>query len=74
MPRSLWIVIAVASLSLSGFPLIAGFNAKIQTLGQLQGWPLIVLNTAAVGTAIVFAKFIFSAFFKHLHRAAAHFS
>ncbi len=59
MSRSLWLVIVVASLSISGFPLLAGFSAKALTLKALDGWSAIVMNLAAVGTAAVLAKFIF---------------
>ncbi|MEL6161892.1 MAG: cation:proton antiporter [Cyanobacteria bacterium J06623_5] len=59
---SWWIVLAAASLSLSGFPLFAGFDAKIMTLKQLTGWQSIVMNGVAVGSAIAFAKFIFLPF------------
>ena len=59
LQRPLWIVLAIASLSISGFPLLAGFGAKSLTLGQIDAWPATVMNIAAVGTAIVFAKFIF---------------
>lgn len=62
VPLSLWSVAAVASLSISGFPLLAGFNAKIVTLDQLGGWQVIAMNVAAVMTAIVMAKFIFLPF------------
>ncbi len=55
----MWIALVIASLSISGFPLLAGFGAKILTLKQLVSWQAIVMNVAAVGTAIAFAKFIF---------------
>ncbi|MGF1523136.1 MAG: cation:proton antiporter [Leptolyngbyaceae cyanobacterium] len=57
--KSLWVALAIASLSISGLPLLAGFEAKVLTLKQLAPWQAIGLNIAAVGTAIVFAKFIF---------------
>ncbi len=56
---SLWIVLVVASLSISGFPLLVGFGAKISTLDNVLPWQTIVMNVAAVGTAIVYARFIF---------------
>ena len=59
---SLWCVVAAASLSISGFPLLAGFDSKVLTLKQTEGWQAIGLNIAAIGTAIVFAKFIFLPF------------
>jgi multicomponent Na+:H+ antiporter subunit D len=55
----LWIALVIASLSISGFPLLAGFGAKVLTLKNLLPWQVIFLNVAAVGTAISFAKFIF---------------
>jgi multicomponent Na+:H+ antiporter subunit D len=56
---NIWIVLLVASLSISGFPLLVGFGAKVLTLKNLLSWQEIVMNVAAVGTAIAFAKFIF---------------
>ncbi|MGB7416516.1 MAG: cation:proton antiporter [Thermosynechococcaceae cyanobacterium] len=58
----MWIGVAIASLSISGFPLLAGFGAKTLTLKQLDSWQGIVMNIVAVGTAIAFAKFIFLPF------------
>ncbi|MEO1095828.1 MAG: cation:proton antiporter [Cyanobacteria bacterium J06638_28] len=55
----LWIALAIAGLSISGFPLLAGFGAKTLTLKSLDSWQAIVMNIAAVGTAIAFAKFLF---------------
>ncbi len=55
----IWIALVIASLSISGFPLLAGFGAKVLTLKNLLPWQGILLNVAAVGTAISFAKFIF---------------
>lgn len=59
MPRSLWIALAIASFSISGFPLLSGFGAKILTMKNLLPWQVIGMNIAALGTAISFAKFIF---------------
>ena len=56
---SLWIPLFIASLSISGFPLLAGFGAKVLTLKQLVSWQWIAMNIATVGTIITFAKFIF---------------
>lgn len=56
---SVWIPLLIASLSISGFPLISGFAAKMVTFKNLLPWQQIPLNIAAVGTAIYFAKFIF---------------
>ncbi|MEM0980073.1 MAG: cation:proton antiporter, partial [Cyanobacteria bacterium P01_H01_bin.58] len=55
----LWMALAIAGLSISGFPLLAGFGAKTLTLKSLESWQAIVMNIAAVGTAIAFAKFLF---------------
>ena len=57
--RSMWMVLAIASLSISGLPLLAGFGAKVLALKELVPWQGVVMNVAAVGTAIAFAKFIF---------------
>ncbi|NEP59221.1 MAG: cation:proton antiporter [Symploca sp. SIO2G7] len=62
--RPMWIALAIASLSISGFPLLAGFGSKVLTLKQLVSWQEIAMNIAAVGTSIVFAKFIFLPFEK----------
>jgi multicomponent Na+:H+ antiporter subunit D len=59
MPTALWIPLVLASLSISGAPLLAGFAAKALTMKELLPWQAIALNLAAVGTAISFAKFIF---------------
>lgn len=63
---SLWISITIASLSLAGVPLLAGFNAKLRTLNQLAGWQSISLNIVAVGSAIAVSKFIFLPFYNDL--------
>ncbi|MCW6038481.1 cation:proton antiporter [Spirulina subsalsa FACHB-351] len=55
----LWIALVAASFSISGFPLLSGFGAKVLTMKSLLGWQVIVMNIAALGTAIAFAKFIF---------------
>lgn len=62
MAKSMWIALAIAGLSISGFPLLVGFGAKVLTLKQLNGWEATVMNVAAVGTAIAFAKFLFLPF------------
>lgn len=54
-----WVPLALGSLSISGFPFFAGFSAKILTLKQGLPWQVAVLNGAAVGTAILYAKFVF---------------
>lgn len=54
-----WVALVIASLSISGFPLLAGFGAKVLTTKNLLPWQALIMNVAAVGTAISFAKFIF---------------
>ncbi|MEG4854983.1 cation:proton antiporter [Microcoleus sp. B5-D4] len=56
---ALWIALVVASLSISGFPFLVGFGAKMLTLKNLTPPYALAMNVAAVGTAILFAKFIF---------------
>jgi multicomponent Na+:H+ antiporter subunit D len=56
---AVWIALAIASLSISGFPLLSGFGAKMLTMKNLESWQVIAMNVASVGTAISFAKFIF---------------
>ncbi|MBE9199237.1 MULTISPECIES: cation:proton antiporter [unclassified Nodularia (in: cyanobacteria)] len=55
----LWIALVIASFSISGFPLLSGFGAKVLTTKNLLPWQVIAMNVAALGTAISFAKFIF---------------
>ena len=55
----IWIALVVASFSISGFPLLSGFGAKVLTMKSLLPWQVIGMNVAALGTAISFAKFIF---------------
>lgn len=55
----IWIAMAIASFSISGFPLLSGFGAKVLTMKNLLPWQVIGMNIAALGTAISFAKFIF---------------
>ena len=56
---NIWIALAIASLSISGLPFLSGFEAKVLTTKNLASWQFILMNIAAVGTAISFAKFIF---------------
>ena len=55
----IWIALIIASFSISGFPLLSGFGAKVLTTKNLLPWQVIAMNIAALGTAISFAKFIF---------------
>jgi multicomponent Na+:H+ antiporter subunit D len=59
IPTSIWVALAIASFSISGFPLLAGFGAKVLTSKNFVPWQIIGMNIAALGTAISFAKFIF---------------
>ncbi|MGC9505702.1 MAG: cation:proton antiporter, partial [Baaleninema sp.] len=54
-----WLALAIAAFSISGFPLLSGFGAKVLTMKNLLPWQVIAMNIAALGTAISFAKFIF---------------
>lgn len=56
---TVWIALVIASFSISGFPLLSGFGAKVLTTKNLLPWQAIAMNVAALGTAISFAKFIF---------------
>ncbi|MEM9006044.1 MAG: cation:proton antiporter [Cyanobacteria bacterium P01_F01_bin.86] len=62
IPTPIWIALVIASFSISGFPLLSGFGAKVLTMKNLLPWQVIGMNLAAVGTAISFAKFIFLPF------------
>jgi multicomponent Na+:H+ antiporter subunit D len=55
----IWIALVIASFSISGFPLLSGFGAKILTNENLLPWQVIGMNIAALGTGITYAKFIF---------------
>ena len=59
LPTPLWVALAIASFSISGFPLLSGFGAKVLTMKSLLPWQVIGMNIAALGTSISFAKFIF---------------
>ncbi|MEM8640733.1 MAG: cation:proton antiporter [Cyanobacteria bacterium P01_G01_bin.54] len=59
VPQSLRVPLAIAALSISGCPLLAGFAAKSLTLKALLPWQANLLTLATVGTAIVFAKLLF---------------
>jgi multicomponent Na+:H+ antiporter subunit D len=55
----IWVALVIASFSISGFPLLSGFGAKVLTMKNLLPWQVIAMNLAAFGTAVSFAKFIF---------------
>ncbi|MEM6752716.1 MAG: cation:proton antiporter [Cyanobacteria bacterium P01_C01_bin.38] len=59
IPTATWIVLAIGSLSISGLPLLTGYSAKALTMKNLLPWQEIAMNVAVVGTATVYAKFIF---------------
>lgn len=59
MANSLWVALVIASFSISGFPLLSGFGAKVLTMKNLLPWQVVGMNLAAFGTAVSFAKFIF---------------
>ncbi|MGB3533637.1 MAG: cation:proton antiporter [Microcoleaceae cyanobacterium] len=59
MKNSIWIPLVIASFSISGFPLLSGFGAKVLTSKNYLPWQVIAMNIIAVGTAICYAKFIF---------------
>ncbi len=59
MTTSVWLVLATAGLSISGFPLLAGFGAKAALGKALLPWQQPIMNLAAVGTATAMARFIF---------------
>jgi len=59
LPPFLWGALALASCSIAGLPLFAGFGAKALTVNYLLPWQETAMTIAAVGTAISFAKFLF---------------
>ena len=59
MGHLVWGIVAIAGLSLAGLPLLLGFGAKSLVLKNVLPWQTIVMNVAAVGTAIVFARMLF---------------
>ena len=59
IPRSLGIPWALACFSISGFPLLAGFGAKVLTMKNLVPWQVWGMTGAAVGTATIYAGAFF---------------
>ena len=59
LDTKIWLILVIASFSISGFPLLSGFGAKVLTSKNFLPWQVIAMNIAALGTAISFAKFIF---------------
>jgi multicomponent Na+:H+ antiporter subunit D len=68
IPTKIWVALAIASFSISGFPLLSGFGAKVLTMKNLLPWQVVGMNVAALGTSISFAKFIF---LPHSHQEKA---
>jgi multicomponent Na+:H+ antiporter subunit D len=64
----IWIALVIASFSISGFPLLSGFGAKVLTSKNLLPWQVIGMNIAALGTAITYAKFIFLPHHRQMER------
>jgi multicomponent Na+:H+ antiporter subunit D len=61
IPRTLGIPWALACFSISGFPLLAGFGAKVLTMKNLLPWQVWGMTGAAVGTATIYAGALFLA-------------
>ncbi|AFZ46418.1 multisubunit sodium/proton antiporter, MrpD subunit [Cyanobacterium stanieri PCC 7202] len=59
MSTRLWLTLLVGSLSICGFPLFFGFAAKTLVLNSLSPTEELFMNISAVGTAMIYAKFIF---------------
>ncbi|AFZ43185.1 multisubunit sodium/proton antiporter, MrpD subunit [Halothece sp. PCC 7418] len=59
IPTEIWITLVIAGFSISGFPLLSGFGAKVLTSKNLLPWQVVAMNLAAFGTAITLGKFIF---------------
>ena len=59
IPRTLGIPWALACFSISGFPLLAGFGAKVLTMKNLLPWQVWGMTGAAVGTATIYAGAFF---------------
>lgn len=55
MPRALGIPWTLACCSMAGFPLLAGFGAKVLTMQHLLPWQVWGMTGAAVGTATIYA-------------------
>ncbi|MGY6530781.1 MAG: cation:proton antiporter [Cyanobacterium sp.] len=59
MSTRLWLTLVVGSLSICGFPLFYGFAAKTLVINSLSSTEQLWMNISAVGTAMIYAKFIF---------------
>ena len=59
LSTGMWLALLLPSLSIAGCPLLLGFPAKTLVLKNTVLWQEILLTLAAVGTVIVYAKFIF---------------
>ncbi|WP_035994377.1 cation:proton antiporter [Leptolyngbya sp. KIOST-1] len=58
MATSLWLPLLVGSLAIAGLPLFVGFGAKALTLEYALPWQGRPLGLAALGTAVIYAKFM----------------
>ncbi len=56
----LWFAMTLPALSICGFPLLAGYGAKVEALESLVGGANWWMNGAAFGTVLVFSKVIFT--------------
>ncbi|AFZ46420.1 multisubunit sodium/proton antiporter, MrpD subunit [Cyanobacterium stanieri PCC 7202] len=59
MSTRLWLTLLIGSLSICGFPFFYGFAAKTLALKNLSSTEELLMNISAVGTAMIYAKFIF---------------
>lgn len=55
----LWFVLLLASTSIIGIPLLAGFSAKVMVSKNLLTWQNTPLSLAVIGTAIALSQLIF---------------
>ncbi|MGF1519200.1 MAG: cation:proton antiporter [Nodosilinea sp.] len=58
MATGLWLPLMAGSLAIAGFPLFVGFGAKALTLEAALPWQGNILGLAALGTAVIYAKFM----------------
>jgi multicomponent Na+:H+ antiporter subunit D len=58
MATGLWLPLLAGSLAIAGFPLFVGFGAKALTLETVLPWQGNFLGLAALGTAVIYAKFM----------------
>lgn len=58
MATSLWLPLMAGSLAIAGCPLFLGFGAKALTMEYVLPWQGNILGLAALGTAVIYAKFM----------------